>query len=328
MTPPCGTPSRIFTLLLKWPSSFTLADLSCRKHRIHLIILPETLLSSIFSRGPSRQTLSKGFVRSKKTETTFFFSWKAFSISWAMRADLLCYCVSDIRSVLVTVFCVLQKMISIFCWLLALEVFQGNLRGWWGGSCLGLSCLYLFLWIGMMVAFFHKAGTVPFFHDSLKSSRSVFLAAGPRCLIMSFVIPSGPGAFLHFNCFIAASISFVVMSWLMQLSDVDCFCSYVSCSQTWQVLSLGSLTLLSSWYNFARQLAASFWTISSPFDCRTVWAFPQNSSKTSFSWPLFEIDFHATHPTEKFVVERRNDQDFQRNCSTSCILPPLEWDND
>ena len=29
---PCGTP-RIFTLLLKCPSSFTLANLSCKKHR-------------------------------------------------------------------------------------------------------------------------------------------------------------------------------------------------------------------------------------------------------------------------------------------------------
>ena len=65
-----------------------------------------------------------------------------------------------------------------------------------------------------MVAFFHKAGTVPFFHDLLKSSSSVFLAAGPRCLIISFVTPSGPGAFLHFNCFIAASISFLQsLSW-------------------------------------------------------------------------------------------------------------------
>ena len=93
MTPPCGTPSRIFTLLLKWPSSFILADLSCRKHRIHLYILPEPPLSSIFSRRPSCQTLSKAFSRSKKT--TFFFSWKAFSIIWAMRASwssvLLCF---------------------------------------------------------------------------------------------------------------------------------------------------------------------------------------------------------------------------------------------
>ena len=63
--------------------------------------------------------------------------------------------------------------------------------------------------------FFHKAGTVPFFHDSLKSSSSVFLAAGPRCFIMSFVTPSDPSAFLYFNCFIAASISFMVMGWLI-----------------------------------------------------------------------------------------------------------------
>ena len=63
MTSPCGTP-RIFTRLLKCPSSFTLADLSCRKHRVYLYILPEMPLSSIFSRRPSRQTLSKAFVRS------------------------------------------------------------------------------------------------------------------------------------------------------------------------------------------------------------------------------------------------------------------------
>ena len=84
----------------------------------------------------------------------------------------------------------------------------------------------------MMVAFPHKAGTVPFFHDSLKGSRSVFLAAGPWCLIMSFVTPSGPGAFLHFNCFIAASISFIVKGWLMQLSDVGCFGSCAGCFLT------------------------------------------------------------------------------------------------
>ena len=51
------------------------------------------------------------------------------------------------------------------------------------GRLLSVSFLSLpFLWTGMMVGvFFHKAGTVPFFHDSLKSSSSVFLAAGPRC---------------------------------------------------------------------------------------------------------------------------------------------------
>ena len=77
MTPPCGTPSRIFTLLLRWPSSFTLADLSCRKHRIHLYIFPEMPLSSIFSRRPSRQTLSKAKTDrqpDRQTETEIFRS--------------------------------------------------------------------------------------------------------------------------------------------------------------------------------------------------------------------------------------------------------------
>ena len=167
----------------------------------------------------------------------------------------------SIQSVLVTVFSVLPEMISIFSWLLTLE---GDSGGWWGSNWLGSSCLCFFMDWDDGSFFSHKAGTVPFFRDSLKSSRSVFLIAGPRCLIMSFVTPSGPGAVLHFNCLIATSVSFMMMGWLMQLSYVGCFCSWVSCSLTWQVLSLGSLTLLSSWYSFARQLAASFWAMSSP----------------------------------------------------------------
>ena len=63
MTPPCGTPSRILTVLLKWPPSFTLADMSYRKNRIHLNIFPETELSSIFSRRPSRQTINFCWVK-------------------------------------------------------------------------------------------------------------------------------------------------------------------------------------------------------------------------------------------------------------------------
>ena len=41
MTPPCGTPL-IITLSLMYPSSLTFADLSHRKQRIHLYILPDT----------------------------------------------------------------------------------------------------------------------------------------------------------------------------------------------------------------------------------------------------------------------------------------------
>ena len=187
---------------------------------------------------------------------------------------------------LVVVFSVLPEMISIFCWLLALEVCQSNSEGWWSNSGLGLSCLYLFLWIGMMIAFFHKAGTVPFFHESLKSSRSVFLAAGPKCLIMSFVTPSDLGAFLHFNWIIAASVSFMVMGWFVKLSYVGCFCCRFSCSLTWLILSLDNLTLLSSWYSSARQLAASFWAISFPSDWRTGCAFIRLSPVSSL------VSFH------------------------------------
>ena len=164
-------PSRIFTFLLKWPSSFTLADLSCRKHRIHLYILPETPLSSIFSRRPSRQTLSKAFVSQRKQRQPFSFL-ERHSLSpgpWGP-ADLLCFCVSDIQSVLVTVFSVLPKMISIFCWLLALEVFQSNLGGWWGGSCLGLSCLCLFYGLGWWWLFSinRNCAILPRFVEELK----------------------------------------------------------------------------------------------------------------------------------------------------------------
>ena len=49
MTPPWGTPSLILTLSLMYSSSLTLSDLSCRKQRIHLYILPDTWLWSTFS---------------------------------------------------------------------------------------------------------------------------------------------------------------------------------------------------------------------------------------------------------------------------------------
>ena len=59
--------------------------------------------------------------------------------------------------------------------------------------------VFTFVWIVMTVAVFHKTRTVPFFHELLNSSKGVLLAAGPRCLIMSLVTPSGPSVFLHFN---------------------------------------------------------------------------------------------------------------------------------
>ena len=189
MTPFCGT-SHIFTLFLRCPSSFTFADLSCRKHRIHLYILPETPLSGIFSRRPSRQTLSKAFVRSKKLD--------------------------------------------------------------WDND-----------------GFFQIAGTVPFFHDSLKSSRSAFLTAGPECLIMSFVTPSGPGAFLHFNCLIATSISFMLMGWLMCLIRAASAAELAALWLDWFFplvayhFSLLGTALPGSWL-------LPFEQLSSPSHCRTI----------------------------------------------------------
>ena len=96
----------------------------------------------------------------------------------------------------------------------------------------------------MIVVFFHMAGTVPVFHDSLKSFNNVLLVSSPKFFIMSFVTPSGPGAFLHFNCLIASSTSSILIASIIQLSvgGWSCFC--FSCSLACLVLSLDSFTLL------------------------------------------------------------------------------------
>ena len=70
----------------------------------------------------------------------------------------------------------------------------------------------------MIVAFFHMTGTVPVFHDSLKSFNNVLLVSSPKFFIMSFVTPSGPGAFLHFTCLIASSTSSILIASVIQLS--------------------------------------------------------------------------------------------------------------
>ena len=68
MTPPCGTPSRIFTLLLTCLSNFTFAGPSPRENWIHLYVVSEIPLSG--------RTLPKDFVRSKKRETILFLFFK------------------------------------------------------------------------------------------------------------------------------------------------------------------------------------------------------------------------------------------------------------
>ena len=66
------------------------------------------------------------------------------------------------------------------------------------------------------MAFFHMAGTVPVLQDSLKSFNNVLLVSSPKFFIMSFVTPSGPGAFLHFNCLIASSTSSILIASVIQ----------------------------------------------------------------------------------------------------------------
>ena len=63
-TTPCGTPSLIFTLSLRCPSTFTRVDLSWRKLGIHLYIRPDTPAWSTLRSNPSLHTLSKALYRS------------------------------------------------------------------------------------------------------------------------------------------------------------------------------------------------------------------------------------------------------------------------
>ena len=67
----CGTPSLIFTLSLGCPSTFTRADLSRRKQRIHLYIRPDTPAWITLRSNPSLYTLSKALDRSYNTATVF-----------------------------------------------------------------------------------------------------------------------------------------------------------------------------------------------------------------------------------------------------------------
>ena len=85
-----------------------------------------------------------------------------------------------------------------------------------------------------------------FHDDSLKSFNNVLLVSSPKFFIMPFVTPSGPGAFLHFNCLIPSSTSSILIASVIQLSAAGWSCFCFSCSMTCLVLSLDSFTLLSS----------------------------------------------------------------------------------
>ena len=63
--------------------------------------------------------------------------------------------------------------------------------------------------IGIKMASLQTCGTVPVLHPSLNSCSSFFVLRGPRCRSISFVMLSGPGAFLSFSIVKASSSSLV-----------------------------------------------------------------------------------------------------------------------
>ena len=135
---PRGTP-RIFTLLL-----VSIQFYSCWSVMRSICTFFEKHHPKVSSAGGLLSRLSNAFVTSKETGAFFFFAWKAFSVSLAMRDSwcsvFLCFrypaCVGD------SIFDV-PEMISIFCWHLAQKVLPRQLRRRWGNNCLRVSCLCL-----------------------------------------------------------------------------------------------------------------------------------------------------------------------------------------
>ena len=110
ITPPCGTPG-IFTLLLKCPSSFTIADLSCKKYRIHLYSLPERH-TQVSSAGDLRARFCQKLLPGRRKQKQHFFLFLKGILYLLGNAGQLIFSAADIQSVLVTVISVLPEMIS------------------------------------------------------------------------------------------------------------------------------------------------------------------------------------------------------------------------
>eukprot|EP00745_Piridium_sociabile_P030804 TRINITY_DN51104_c0_g1_i5.p1 TRINITY_DN51104_c0_g1~~TRINITY_DN51104_c0_g1_i5.p1 ORF type:complete len:102 (+),score=6.47 TRINITY_DN51104_c0_g1_i5:43-306(+) len=80
-----------------------------------------------------------------------------------------------------------------------------------------------------MIASLHESGNLPAFQDWLMISRSFCLAVGPRCLIISFKIPSFPGTFFGLILCMAAFSYVMVKSDSMEGAGFWCFSlSFVS----------------------------------------------------------------------------------------------------
>ena len=131
-----------------------------------------------------------------------------------------------------------------------------------------------FLWTGVVVFFYHEAGTVPVFHDWLNSLRSALLAVGPNSLIMLLVALSAPGAFLHFSCLIAVLVSFNIVSWWQADS---CICLMVATS----VAEMQSYMLSDKTGSFSWQLDIALFLVQ---PCQAAGCFLLNLSKKLSLW--------------------------------------------
>ena len=120
-----------------------------------------------------------------------------------------------------------------------------------------------------MMASLQICGTVSVLHPSLSSCSSFFSLQGPRCRGISFVMLSGPGAFLSFSIVKASSSSlvtngeFIIGSSLW--TGLACCSSLVSL-----FLSVRNCRSLVSTYCFIRMLAACLPTHSFSSCSRTI----------------------------------------------------------
>ena len=114
MSPTCGTPSLILTLSLMYPSSLTLADLSCRKQGIHLYILPDTRHCRTFSTRPSPY-LVKRFCQIKEDCDNILLFWECILYLLGNKSKLIFRASVLLCFLFVTEHYCLLRRIAVFC---------------------------------------------------------------------------------------------------------------------------------------------------------------------------------------------------------------------
>ena len=250
ITPPYGTP-RIFTLLHICPSIFLLL-LICRVGSIGSVCtFLQKRHSQVSSAGGLHVRLYQKILSGQRKQK------QPFSFVKGDEGQLLCLCASSIQSVWVTVFSVLLGMILIFCWSLPLKSLprkpRREMRQWLLGSFLALF-YFMDLDDG---GFFHK-GRILRLSWLAEERKECF--PGSRSKVFDHVFSDTIWcwcvlALSLFNCYFNL---FRGNGLLRHLSDVGCFCSWVSCSLTWLVLSLGRFYFTIFLVQLCQQLAASF----------------------------------------------------------------------